>query len=895
MVIQPALLPHAPLKAISMNHFRPARSSLSLAIAALLAPCLAIAADTTPASTGTDATAAMAAPTLDAIQVRGEHIPEPMLLSSQVVNLVSRQDMDRQGASTAADALGRVAGMSVSQGKYVIVRGLNERYSQALLNGSPLPSPEPLKRVVPLDLFPTNVLDTIDVQKTYSARYPGEFGGGVINLSTAVIPQSPFLKLSYGISGNSETTTQPGLTYYGGGDSDLLGFDDGTRKARGAFAQALASGQMLNVGEHFSREQMAAIGAAMPNAAINLLQTSDSINPNHSGSIAGGTTLEFAEDSRLGVVASAALSNSWKSRNGVQQYGEARSGTAQVLSEQTYLSTSNEARLNGLLALTWEIGKHTLGASTLYVHDTEKQARSREGFTWAASQVRRNDATRWIERELLNHQFTGKHVFGQYDELTINWRGGHARASRQSPFEREINYFQDEYGHWRHLSNNTSMGDVNERIDSAAVDVDWRLPSEREMILSAGYAWSDTQRDARTRDFSFLITDTAPFYNAYQRPDYLFSDYNLYQGYLELRENTGANGASAYDAGLKTDAAYLELESQLAGNVRATAGLRWEKASQHVSPVNLFTTGTTLPGNQLDNDYLLPALSLTWNFADNLQLRLAASQTIARPQFRELSPLQYLDLELDRMTVGNPYLMDTEMTNLDARLEWYFNNGEYFHAGVFAKQLDKPIEAVVSDDVSFLRQSFVNAPEATLYGLELDFRKYFSPALSWLGDRRVLLTANYTWTDSSVSAGANDQVTLYNGSVLAAPLVVRDGSPMQGQSDHLANLSLGLEAANGDQLTLLLGYASERIAARGTFDAAGVQRQPALMQDPGLTLDLVARKNFTLWDVPMSLSLEARNLLGEQYHEYQQLGGGRVDVNRYQLGRSVGASLQANF
>lgn len=878
-----------------MTHAPLARSSLSLAIAALLVPTFA-AANPVSATDSTAVSAADAAPTsLDAIQVRGEHIPEPMLLSSQVMSLVSKEDIDRQGASTAADALGRVAGMSVSQGKYVIVRGLNERYSQALLNRSPLPSPEPLKRVVPLDLFPTNVLDTIEVQKTYSARYPGEFGGGVINLSTAVVPEAPFLKLSYGLSGNSETTTQPGLTYYGGGDSDLLGYDDGTRKVREPFAQALASGQMISVGEHFSREQLAAIGASMPNAAINLLQTSDSINPNHSGSVAAGTTLEFAEDSRLGVVASAALSNSWRSRNGVQQYGEARTGTAEVLSQQQYLSTSNEARLNGLLALTWEVGKHTLGASTLYVHDTEKQARSREGFTWQASQVRRNDATRWIEREMLNHQFTGKHVFGEYDDLTVSWRGGHARASRQSPFEREINYFQDDFGFWRHLNNTVSLGDVNERIDSAAVDVDWRLPSEREIILSAGYAWSETKRDARTRDFSFLITDTAPFYNGYQRPDYLFSDYNLYQGYLELRENTGANGASAYTASLDNEAAYLELESQLTGTVRATAGLRWEQATQGVNPRNLFQGGSTLPGNTLDNDYLLPALSLTWNFADNLQLRLAASQTIARPQFRELSPLQYLDLELDRMTVGNPYLQDTEMVNLDARLEWYFNSGEYFHAGLFAKQLDKPIEAVVSDDVSFLRQSFVNAPEASLYGLELDYRKYLTPEVSWLGDKRVFFNANYTYTDSKVSAGASDQVLLYNGSALAAPLVVRDGSQMQGQSDHLANLSLGLESGNGDQLTLLVGYASERISARGTFDANGVQRQPALMQDPGLSLDLVGRKHFTLWDVPMSVSLEARNLLGEEYHEYQQLGGGRIDVNRYELGRSFGASIEARF
>src|SRR3546814_7315889 len=164
-----------------------------------------------------------------------------MLASPAIMTHVSKQDLERQGDSTAADALARVAGISVNQGKYVYVRGLNERYSSALLNNSPLPSTEPLKRVVPLDLFPTNVLETIEVQKTYSAKMPGEFGGGMINLSSAVIPEQAFLNITLGTGGNSETKFQPGLTPYGGGDSDLLGYEDGTRKVSAEHKDAIAS------------------------------------------------------------------------------------------------------------------------------------------------------------------------------------------------------------------------------------------------------------------------------------------------------------------------------------------------------------------------------------------------------------------------------------------------------------------------------------------------------------------------------------------------------------------------------------------------------------------------------------------------------------------------------
>lgn len=869
------------------------RTGLFLAISALLAPVAAGAQD---AGTTAPTTAQSSSATeLDAVSVTGRYIPAPMLSSAQVLSHISREDIEREGASTAAEALNRVPGLSVSQGKYVFVRGLNERYSQALLDGTPLPSPEPLKRVVPLDLFPTSVLDTIEVQKTYSARYPGEFGGGVINLTSAVVPDEPFLELSVGIGGNSETTHEPGLTYYGGGDSDFFGYDDGTRKIRGALGDAMDTGMLITTGPHFSTEQMKAIGRSMVNAPINVLQTKDEMHPDYSYGIDAGTALDLG-GARLGIVATAGLSNSWQTQDGLSQYGEGRTGTAVVLGEQQYLSTTNQATVNGLVAANLEWDRHRVGVGTMYVHDTEKEARSSEGYSYQAGQVRRHDTTRWVERELVNTQLTGEHRFGEYDDLGIEWRAAHARAGRDSPYEREIGFFEDDQGFWRHLNNQTAFGEVNERIDSFGLDASWRLPTQRELTLRAGYAWSETERDAASRDFAFIITDTAPFYTGYQRPDYLFSDYNISQGWMELRENTGANGASAYRGGLETEALYAEAETALTDNVRATFGVRYEDADQWVSPIDLFNGGAALPGTRLQEDYLLPALSVTWTLDDSRQLRFAASQTIARPQFRELSPLQYMDLELDRLTIGNPYLVDSELTNFDVRFEQYFTDGGHFSAGVFYKDLDNPIETVVSDDVSFLRQSFVNAPAATLYGVELDYRQYFDHGINWLGDSRVFLGANYTWSDSETESSAGEQVILYNGTALPANLVVVDGDRMQGQSEHLANLQFGLEGRNGDQATLLIGHASERISARGTFDANGVQRQPALMQDPGTSVDFVLRKGLGAWGgADMQVTFEARNLLGEEYREYQELGGGHIDVNRYDLGRSFSVALKASF
>ncbi len=892
-----------------------ARSGLFLAIASLLAPHGALAQDATseaapseqpaPGAPGVDDTATE----LDAVQVRGEFIPQPMLTSSAVMTHVSKEDLDRQGDSTVADALVRVAGLSVSQGKYVYVRGLNERYSSALLNNTPLPSPEPLKRVVPLDLFPTNVLDTVEILKTYSVRYPGEFGGGTINLTSAVVPEAPFLTVKAGIGGNSETTGQPGLTYYGGGDSDFFGYDDGTRKMSPELQDALATGKRITPGRDFTTGQVQDIARSFTNAPLNLLQTTDNVNPDYEYEISGGNAFDVGSGSRLGVVATAALKNKWRTEVGIQQDGAVEGGSMAVQSNYDFLSTTNNATVNGLFGVTLDMEDHTIGLMTMYVHDTDKETRSKEGYSLLTGDNIRDDTTRWFERELINTQLTGKHVFGEFRDLTIDWRAAHSRASLDAPYEKGFRYREDEFGNWFHdasqAQNYTRFSEVNERVDSAGVDAAWRLPIEMDLYLNFGAAWSDTGRDAVTREFRLLSLGNLPYPNYYQRPDFLLSDYNISQGYLTLRETTGGTGAAAYDGSLETRALYLEAESQLTGNIRATVGVRYEDASQEVTPIDLFDTGQTLPtAAPLENDYFLPAATVTWNFADNQQLRFGASKTIARPQFRELAPQQYLDLDADRLVIGNPFLVDSELVNLDARYEWYFNRGEYLSAGLFYKDIDKPVEVVLNGrSGSSWQQSFINAPGAVVYGLELDFRKYYATPFDWMGDSRFFVAANYTYSDSEVRVDDGDVAyTLAgNGRPQPASELVADGSRLQGQSEHLANVQLGIEdPATGSQATLLIGYASERINARGIqgFDPATGSTtvvQPDYVQDPGTTVDLVLKKGFDLWDTRMELGFEARNIFNQEFAEYQSYGGGRADVMRYDLGTSYMLSLSASF
>jgi outer membrane receptor protein involved in Fe transport len=278
-----------------------------------------------------------------------------------------------------------------------------------------------------------------------------------------------------------------------------------------------------------------------------------------------------------------------------------------------------------------------------------------------------------------------------------------------------------------------------------------------------------------------------------------------------------------------------------------------------------------------------------------MQLRLAASKTIARPQFRELAEQVYQDFESDRQFSGNPFLVDSELLNAEARYEYYFRRGERISVAGFFKQIDNPVEQVAFIvGGGGLRTGFANAPKANLYGGEVEFLTYVpldaaSPALV---GRRLLVSANYTYTKSEIKAG-NQLVIGPDLSAVPSNVLFQNGAPLTGQSDHLANLQIGLENTGRlSQQTFLLNYASNRVTNRGPIQ--GALRQPDIIEKPGIELDFVAREEIPLFGRAVEVKFEARNLLGRRFQEFQRANANRAEINRYELGRvySIGATLK---
>ncbi len=840
------------------------------------------------------------------IVVIGTRIPNTIRASREVASVLTQGDIARTGEGDIAGALQRVTGLSVVGGKFVYVRGLGERYSLALLNGLPIPSPDPLRRVVPLDLFPTSVLASSVVQKSYSANFPGEFGGGVINLTTRAVPDEPFIEIGGSIGANTATTSQLGYVFQGSSKS-IFGYVDDRLALPKGLAASQKDGKILAVGPNFTQRQIQDIAASLTNSETNLIQANNDMPVNWGINFSAGKAWDIG-DTRVGIIAAAGWSTDWQTKAGLQQLsnGEAigPAGTPILRPDQNFrfVSTENRVVINALVGIGAEFGEHKIRLTNVYLNDTIKEARIQSGTddTNVGGDVLLNRSfTGTFQRQLIDTQAVGEFKF---DNLSLDIRGTYANSKRLAPYERNNNYAfstvaKDFVNDLRSpgQASTVAFSRLNENVYGAGADLGYKVEGGPfPMRFTAGYAYTDSKRTSSRFDYRYNINGALPTAVTQERPDFLLSDFNVYSYGIIL--NTVSTTAPVYNAGLTIHAGYGQFEIEPFDGVQFTAGVRYETAKEFINPIDVFGVNVDQTiRTELNNDYFLPGGTLTWNFAEDMQARFSASKTIARPQFRELAPQTFFDTDTDRTSFGNQFLIDSQLTNLEARYEYYFGRDQRITIGGFYKDITNPIETVAFNVGGTFNTTFANAPKARLYGFEAEIQKYFPlDALSdaaFLASRRLLVNVNYTYSDSRINVKAGDTTIFpFSGEVRPASDLFRDGQPLTGQSDHVANLQIGFQDQDSlSEQTLLLNYASNRSTQRGP------NGQPDLVEKPGLRLDLVIRQGFSLGGVNLEAKIEARNLTNTKYQEFQTLNDSRIDNNTYVLGRTFQLGVSAKF
>jgi outer membrane receptor protein involved in Fe transport len=791
--------------------------------------------------------------------------------SSAATEVIGAEQFSKSGDSTAAGALKRVTGLTVVGGKYVYVRGLGSRYASTLLNGSTLPSPEPNKRVVPLDLFPTSMLESMTVQKTYTPDMPGDFGGGVVKMESRSYPDDFSFELGLSTGGNTTTTFRDGLGYEGG-SSDWLGLDDGTRELPSRVEEA-TDGKQLSKKDRFGKgnytaEELEGIGESLPN---NYDTRGRTMLPDMGLSLEVGDSFDLQGDTEAGFQAAVSYDRGfdvdrYETTSYIRGDGELR--------EQNnfeFRETNDQVTTSAILTGGLTFGdNHELHLTSLVNRITDDTTRRYEGFYADRGSDIRVTELRWVERQMMFHQLAGDHAFPQLGDLQFDWRYVYSRATRDEPDRRQYRYdYEDAIDDfalsdrpegnnrvWSELADNNHDGGV-----AATLPVEVWNGLEAELTTGVDAAHKTRSVDTRRFKFTSSERDLELFS---QSPEQVFSADNIGpDAYFELREVT--RSTDNYTGTQTTLGGYAMANVPIVENLEANAGARLEYSDQKVETFALFADDREV--GRLETTDLLPALNVTWSFADDMQLRGAASRTVNRPNFRELSNASYTEVVGGREVRGNPNLDRATITHLDARWEWYPARGESVSVGAFYKDFQNPIETTYEPGATpIVRPS--NVQGARNLGLEFQGRTGLGKLADPLRDVEVGGNLALVQSTIQIDPGSED-----------AELLTNTERRLQGQSPYVVNAQIGWDNPDlGAQATVLYNVYGPRIAEVGIY---GI---PDVIEKPFHSLDLTVSKSVAdRWE----LTAKAGNLLGGE-RVYTQ--GGRV-TRTDPVGRSVSVGL----
>ena len=757
-----------------------------------------------------------------------------------VADFMGAEMIQRIGDSTVAAALRRVSGLSLVGSKFVYVRGLGERYSSTTLNGAVIPSPDLSRNVIPLDIFPTSVVQTLAVQKSYSPDKSAAFGGGSIDIRTRGIPDDFTYSVTIGSGFN--TASRGEMLTYQGGDDDSLGEDDGTRALAPSLSQAIQrfSGNLNAQGILSGLRREGNPEATLADAEVINRQLALDLNRDISiytqdstpdvdlkGSI--GNNYILTDDWEVGFLASAGYKSGWRQTQTIAR--------SLALPTEEYESEQESTKSTDLSA-TINLGAqytddHELKITSLYLRNTEDEVARNDFFNENAQLSSglgfRRETLKFEERHLTVNQISGEHFLGADtrsllkglvpewvpEGFKVDWMYSEAGARTSIPNEVSVSSstVNDPLtGAVESASVNLSSSAADFRftqLDDDVTSYRWQavLPIEtaRSIIeLSAGAEHGQKSRTYRQAQFGLgpLQVDvpsvlTGPLGT-------VFSDTNVTNpanGFVF--DLIGTNNQS-YLAATMTDAVFGNLDWTLDDRWRASVGARWEDYRQVALDWNIFGNGIDNPQISNDpvilargtyrNDKVYPSVSLTYMsdwWAEIFQLRFGWSETVVRPDLRELTDASYIDARTGYLTDGNPDVRPADFVNIDIRAEWFFSNDDTFSITLYRKDITNPIEFYESaaSDTNRARE-IINAESGQITGLELDGLK----SLAFLGEsfEPFFVQGNLTIQDTEIKAGVQADAPTNN---------VRQ---LSGASNYVANLMMGFDSMNGQHSTTLV-------------------------------------------------------------------------------------------
>lgn len=821
---------------------------------------------------------------------------------------ISAESISRSGGSDAASAMKKVTGATVVGGKYVYVRGLGDRYTNTQLNGLELPTSNPDRKSFQLDLFPSHLLDNIVTIKTFTPDKPGNFSGGLVDVTTKSMPSAFYITLS-AKNGYNTVSSMNSILLGDKGNSDWLGIDDGKRAEPKMVAERETS--------TFPNATRARLD---PVVAADLDAISKSFNPqflpqqrnaglNQSYSFGIGNRHNFSDKFKLGYALN------YSHGLGYSSYVNGRASRFELLGQYDESETlsrnidlvDNKGSFNVDWGLLGSVGMiigpyNKINYSYLRTQSGENTGRYLYGY-WEQFNSEdidfRSRVNQFIERDLDSHQLSGSHSFAFLKDLKLEWNTAVQQNGQEQPDLRaiasEARFLRDENGAIVDtiLGNPNSQfprparffRDLNETKKAATVDL--TIPVNvgfTQFKIKTGALYETTVRDFTERRYDYQ-----------QGRNFNLTQFDTEEEYLNTLGVLGTDNRdraiignyiisatsnrSSYDASQDIAAYYGMIDIDLLKRLKLAAGARYE--STDLRSTSRDTTLTDIDRfGRIDQDDILPSVILIYSATDNMLFRTAYSRTLARPTFRELSPYVSYDFVGDNLFRGNATLERTLITNYDFRWEWYPSPAEMFSASLFYKELSNPIERVLRFDIAEKAESVQNVEDGIVYGVEFELRKnleFIHPAL-----RFVDVMANYARIYSEVSIPETERIQMQQ---------TQDNPPtkrqLTGQSPYVVNFDIAyynpkyLFSTNvsynrfGDRLSRVSQGSAPNVFERG-YDTLNANFGKSI------------GKNF-------SLSVSANNLLDQEVKYSQVFKGTEYIYQTYRTGTTYSFGVKYSF
>jgi hypothetical protein len=800
---------------------------------------------------------------------------------------VGAADIARTPDRNAADTAKRIVGTSVVDGKFVFVRGLGERYTNALLDGVPVPSPEPDRVAVPLDMFPALIISDITVLKTFAPDMPGDFAGGSVRIHTRDLPARFKFQATLGVGANTESTFAKRWTYHGG-NLDWLGLDDGARRLPRGVPAAKLPEQIPDPqpGNPFNQIDNPAVKEAGRQFASSFEAVRTLNLPNGSGSAAVGDSIPIGKLGKVGVLGyQAAVSYSRRFQNRTQEL--MRVYTADSLRDPAHTPETDVRADTGIDLVSWStLGKvafsrgkdHTVSVLGMFSVNSNMEARKLSGAI-AKSSFNEETRLRFQSRQLAFAQLNGEHRMGGKLGGTLDYSGSVSRAALDDPDMRTLLYTRPLVNAsgpllWADNQRGAEHFYGFQVENGYSAGVNWTQPLTKSETMPASVKFggflSLKRRNFAVRRFNFrpinAARDAALFAGS---PDGFLGSEGVDRGITRYEDNT--QSTDAYRAKADVLATYVMADLALTPRLRTVVGPRLEWSKQTIDSFSLYDSTISI-SSALDRFDVLPAAHLIYKATSISNVRFSVTRTVGRPQLRELAPFVFTEFNGARDSFGNPNLDRTQITNMDLRFELFPGANEVLAVTTFFKHFDKPIERIILP-TNIGTDSFANAPNGVNGGIEFEARKGLGFIHKALGE--FTLMGNLTLVVSRVRLDP----------IVAATLTSKE-RPMAGQSPYVFNAALDwAHEKTKTRVRLLYNVFGPRLFAVGSAPI------PDIYEQPRHTLDFTAAQGL---GEHFDLKLSAENILNTPYvftHGFSPGVQEPLVTQQYRLGCNVWLAL----